>query len=136
MRNRIFRHISWKIGGIILALLLWFHLTTQQTYSQSVTLDIEYTGVPEGMVLGEESQKAAQVELTADGKRLLKTLYFEEPKLVIDLSDFTTPGEYSLEFVDEHLVIPSGRDGLKIKFIAPLACEFELLPKPQPSPQS
>lgn len=136
MRNKLFRHIGWKIGGIILALLLWFHLTTQQSYHQELTLDIEYVGVPEGMALGNNSQKTALVELTADGKQLLKILYFEEVKLVIDLSDFTTTGEYSLEFTEDNLVIPSGHNGVMIKFIAPLACEFELVPEQFHSPQS
>ncbi len=76
--------------------------------------------------MGKNSQKSATVELTADGKSLLKILYFEEPKLIINLSDFTHAGEYSLEFTEDHLAIPGGNNGVAIKFIAPLACEFEL----------
>ena len=123
--------MGWKLGGIVLALLLWFHITTQQIYHKELTLDIEYAGIPEGMTLAKNSQKTAQVELTADGKRLLKILYFDELKLVIDLSDFTSPGAYSIEFTEEHLVIGSGHNGVEIKFIAPIACEFELIESPE-----
>lgn len=135
MRRRILKNIGWKIGGILLALALWFHLTTEQQFHKQLNVDIEYIGVPDGMTLAKDSQKSAMVELTADGKRLFKILYFEELKLVIDLSDFTSAGAYSIEFNEEHLVIPSGHNGVEIKFVAPLACDFALIKKSPEAPE-
>lgn len=118
---------------MLLALILWFHLTTQQQYSRQVTVDIDYVNVPSNLVLANDSQKSAQVELTANGKRLFKILYFEDIKIEVNLSEFIHPGEYSLAFTDDQLKIPSGRGGVEIRYIAPLACDFGLLPKPSKS---
>ena len=135
MRRGIFKNIGWKIGGILLALALWFHLTTEGQFHQELNIDIEYIGIPQGMTLAPDSEKSAIVELTANGKRLFKILYFEDLKLVIDLSDFTSPGAYSIEFNEEHLIIPSGQNGVEVKFIAPLACDFTLVEEPRESPE-
>jgi hypothetical protein len=129
VRRRIFKNIGWKIGGIILALALWFHLTTEGQFHQELNIDIEYIGVPQSMILAADSEKSAIVELTANGKRLFKILYFEDLKIVIDLSDFTSEGSYSIEFNEEQLIIPSGHNGVEIKFVAPLACDFTLVDK-------
>ena len=133
MKNRLFKNLGWKLGGLLLALILWFHLTTQQQYSRQVTVDIDYVNVPSNLVLANDSQKSAQVELTANGKRLFKILYFEDIKIEVNLSEFIHPGEYSLAFTDDQLKIPSGRGGVEIRYIAPLACDFGLLPKPSKS---
>lgn len=130
MKNRLFKNLGWKLGGLLLALVLWFHLTTQQEYSKSLTVDIEYTDIPFNLTLAPGSQKMAQIQLTTDGKTLFKILYFDHPKIVINLVDFTHPGEYSMAFSEDQLVIPSGPSGVTVKFIAPLACDFGLLAKP------
>ena len=113
-----------------MALALWFHLSTEQHFSKEITVDIEYTKIPAGLTLSSDSQKSVQVEITTDGKRLFKILYFEELKVVIDLSDFTHPGSYSIQFIDEHLQVAPDKSEIDIKFIAPLACDFTLVKQP------
>jgi hypothetical protein len=58
---------------------------------------------------------------------MFKILYFEDLIVSVDLSDLTRAGAYSIEFTDEQLQIESGRTGIEIKYIAPLACDFELI---------
>ena len=127
MNKKFLKNPGWKIGALLLALALWFHLTTEKQFSKEITVDIDYLNVPAGFALADDSQKSVQVELTTDGKRLFKILYFEEIKAEIDLSDFTRAGSYSIEFIDEHLRLESGKTGIEIKYVAPLACEFTLV---------
>jgi len=113
-----------------LALALWFHLSTEQQFSKEITVDIEYTNIPPTLALGSDSQKMVRVRITTDGKRLFKILYFEELKVVVDLSDFTRAGSYSVEFIDEHLQVPPNKSDVDVRFIAPLACDFTLIKHP------
>jgi hypothetical protein len=129
VKHKIFKNIGWKIGGLLLALLLWFHLTTEQQFHKEINVDIDYTNVPRGMTLAPDSQKSALIQLSTNGKRLFKLLYFEHIKLTIDLADFTSPGQYSIPFNEDQLNIPSSKNGVQVKFIAPLACDFELVKK-------
>ena len=116
-----------------MALALWFHLTTEQQFHKQLTIDIDYTNIPAGLMLSPDSDKSVIVEFSADGKRLFKILYFEEIALEIDLTDFTNAGQYSIPFHEDQLKIPSGKNELTVKFIAPLACDFELVPRTQAS---
>ncbi|MCP4581114.1 MAG: hypothetical protein GY839_05815 [candidate division Zixibacteria bacterium] len=127
MNKKIFKNPSWKIGGLLLAFALWFHLSTGGQFSREITVDIEYTNIPAGLMLSEDSQKSVQVEITTDGKRMFKILYFEELVVLIDLADLTRAGSYSIEFIDEQMQIPSGKSGIEIKYIAPIACDFEII---------
>jgi len=113
-----------------LALALWFHLSTEQQFGKEITVDIEYVKIPAGLTLSSDSQKSVRIEITTDGKQLFKILYFEDLKVVIDLSDFTHPGSYSLEFIDEYLRVAPDKSEVDIKFIAPLACDFTLVEQP------
>jgi hypothetical protein len=136
VKHKIFKNLGWKIGGLLLAFLLWFHLTTEQQFHKAVTVDVDYTNIPAGMILGPDSQKSVIVQLSSNGKRLFKILYFEKLRVIIDLEDFTSPGQYSIPFNEDQLNIPSGKNGVQVKFMAPLACDFELVKKPsekQPS---
>jgi len=129
VNKKIFKNPGWKIGGLLLAFALWFHLSTGGQFSREITVDIEYTNVPHGLMLSVDSQKSVRVEITTDGKRMFKILYFEELIVLMDLSDLTRAGSYSIEFIDEQLQIQPGKIGIDIKYIAPLACDFELLEK-------
>ena len=130
VRKHFFKNPGWKIGGLLLALALWFHLSTEQQFSKEITVDIEYTNIPPTLALGSDSQKMVRVRITTDGKRLFKILYFEELKVVVDLSDFTRAGSYSVEFIDEHLQVPPNKSDVDVRFIAPLACDFTLIKHP------
>jgi hypothetical protein len=130
VKKHFFKNPGWKIGGLLLALALWFHLSTEQQFSKEITVDIDYTNIPAGLMLASDSQKSVQVQITTDGKRLFKILYFEDLRVVMDLSDFTHPGSYSIEFINEHLQVAPNKSEVFIKFIAPLACDFTLIEQP------
>ena len=127
MKSKLFKNLGWKTGGLLLALALWFHLTTERQFTRDITLDIDYVNVPSYLEVSPESDKSAIVEITAKGKKLFKLLYFDEPKIVVDVSDYTMPGDYSLHFSPEQLTISSELADVKATFVAPLSCDFKLV---------
>lgn len=127
MKRRLFKNLGWKVGGLLLALALWFHLTTEQQFNKQMTVSIDYINISEGLMLSPNSQKSAIIEITANGKELFKILYFDSVKLVIDLSDYNEPGNFSLELSRDQLTIPSSMTGVKTGFVGLKNCDFELI---------
>lgn len=127
MKKKIFKNFSWKLGGLLLAFALWFHLTTEQQFHKEITVNIDYINIPNGFIMSSESQKSAIVKFTTSGKKLFKLLYFEDVNIAVDLGDFTSPGSYSIRFAPDQVTSSSGLTGVYISFIAPLACDFELI---------
>jgi hypothetical protein len=127
VKRRFFKNLGWKVGGLLLALALWFHLTTEQQFNKQITVDVDYINIPEGLMLSSDSQKTAIVEITASGKELFKILYSDNIKLIIDLANYNTPGKFSLELTRDQLTIPSGKTGVKTSFIGLKTCDIELI---------
>lgn len=127
MKRRFFKNLGWKVGGLLLALALWFHLTTEQQFNKQITVDVDYINIPEGLMLSTDSQKAAIIEITASGKELFKILYFDNIKLIVDLANYNTPGKFSFELTRDQLTIPSGMTGVKTSFIGLKTCDIELI---------
>ena len=127
MKGRFFKNLGWKVGGLLLALALWFHLTTERQFNKQVTIDVDYINISEDLMLSSDSQKTAIIEITASGKELFKILYFDNIKLIIDLANYNTPGEFSIELTRDQLTIPSGMTGVKTGFIGLKTCDIELI---------
>ena len=127
MKRRLFKNPGWKVGGLLLALALWFHLTTEQQFNKQITVDVDYINIPEGLMLSSDSQKTAIVEITTSGKKLFKILYFDSVRIVIDLSDYNEPGKFSLELSRDQLTIPSGMTSVKTGFVGLKTCDIELI---------
>jgi hypothetical protein len=127
VKRRLFKNLGWKVGGLLLALALWFHLTTEQQFNKQMTVNIDYINISEGLMLSPDSQKSAIIEITANGKELFKILYFDSVKLVIDLSDYNEPGNFSLKLSRDQLTIPASMTGVKTGFVGLKNCDFELI---------
>jgi hypothetical protein len=126
VKTRLFKNLGWKIGGLILAFALWFHLTTKQQFNQRLAIDIEYKNLPRGMVMAPESLKSVSIDIGANGRQLFEMLYFDPLKLVVDLGAIRRPGKYSIELSREQLNIPNGMDDVRTSFVGLRTCDFEL----------
>jgi hypothetical protein len=122
-----FKNMGWKIGGLLLSFALWFHLTTQQQYNQTVMVEIEYANIPIGLKISPESLKSVSLEVSANGKQLIEMMYFDKINLVINLSKIKKPGKYSIELSRDQLTIPISMDNVRTSFIGLRTCDFELV---------
>jgi hypothetical protein len=127
VKRRLFKNLGWKVGGLLLALALWFHLTTEQQFNKQMTVNIDYINISDELILSPNSQKSAIIEITANGKELFKILYFDSVKLVIDLSAYNEPGNFSLKLSRDQLTIPASMTGVKTGFVGLKNCDFELI---------
>ena len=129
LKKKLFKNLGWKMGGLLLACALWFHLTTEQEFHKEIMVDIHYINIADELVLTPESQKSAIINITTNGKKLFKLLYFDNIEIIIDLADYTSPGAYSQKFTRPQLTIPTEMTGVQIEFIRLYACDFELIPQ-------
>jgi len=90
-------NIGWKIGGIVLALMLWVHLTTEKNYEEKFTAEIEYAGLPEGFYVDRIEPPAAEIMIIGTGKQLALLALSRKPKIRIDLSSIKEAGTYKYD---------------------------------------
>ncbi|MEE9554364.1 MAG: hypothetical protein V3W18_08720 [candidate division Zixibacteria bacterium] len=92
------KNIGWKIGGLVLALALWFHLATEKSHEQEFTVEIEVSGLSDNLHIEKFVPPAAAVTVTGTGKQLWKLSVSEEMKLKVDLSAIKNPGILKHQF--------------------------------------
>ncbi len=126
MKINLLRNIGWKLIGLILAFGLWFHLTTQNHFRQTITVNVEFANLNPNLRLVAENPPAVGLEIAANGKQLFQLIYLKPVRLVVDLGEYRTPGRYSIELVRHHLTIPEDMDEIRVGFIGVKSVEFVL----------
>ncbi len=86
------KNIGWKIGGVVLALMLWFHLATEKTYEENFMAEIEFTGLSNDFYVERIVPDIAEITVAGTGKQLAYLAFSEELKIRIDLSEVNEPG--------------------------------------------
>lgn len=115
MWSVIFKNSPLKLGALFLALLLWFHATTNQTYEYRFHYPLKIIGLPENLVLAEKIPSFAEVLIQGKGKQLIRLFFTKKNEIKIDASDFRAKKinyQLSLEQID----LPK-EEGLAIKEI-------------------
>jgi hypothetical protein len=90
----IVRNPGLKIVGLILALLLWFHVATNKHYEIDLQYALEYINLPEALILTAAPKEGIAVRLRASGKQLLR-LWWTNRVWLLDLLGVGT-GEVAL----------------------------------------
>ncbi len=117
MKINLLRNIGWKIVGLLLAFGLWFHLTTQNHFRQTITVNVEFANLDPHLKLVSENPRTVKLEIAADGKQLFHLIYLKPIRLIVDLAEFRKPGNYSIELVKRHLTIPENMDEVMVGFV-------------------
>ncbi|KPL04157.1 MAG: hypothetical protein AMJ90_01795 [candidate division Zixibacteria bacterium SM23_73_2] len=100
---------------MFLALLLWFHATTDQTYEYTFRYPLKITNLPENLILAEEVPSFAQVQIQGKGKQLIKFFFTKKNEIKIDGSDFKAK-QIKYQLSTDQIKLPK-EDGLVIKDI-------------------
>ena len=96
------------IVSIIIALLLWFHVVTERTYTYTYTFPVLTTGtLPKEYVIANELPESLRVVLRGKGKYLLNQI-FNPGKIFIDLSKLSY-GEKRYIITKDDLLLVSSR---------------------------
>ena len=87
-------NIGWKIGGIVLALMLWIHLTTEKHYEAHYTIPIEYSGLTDDFYVEKIEPPEVEVKIIGTGKQLAYLDLVNAPGIRLDLSAIEEAGVY------------------------------------------
>lgn len=82
---RILRNIQLKILAIIFAMVLWFHVATNQRYDLEIAYQLAYVNIPDSLAMVEAPTGEVAVMLRGSGKGLLRLMWGER-RWPVDLS--------------------------------------------------
>jgi hypothetical protein len=91
----ILRNLGLKMVGLILALLLWFHVATNQEYDIELAYTLEYVNLSDSLLLTVPPTEAIGVQVRGSGKQLLR-LWWSDRMWDVDLSGAET-GEVGID---------------------------------------
>jgi len=106
--KKLFQNIWIKLVAVALGLLLWFHVATNKTYTQRMTLPVAGVEVKEGYALATAPPDSLEVAVTATGKRLLLGAV-RAGQLRINLSAFK-PGTHQVDLTTNNVAFTNGND--------------------------
>lgn len=109
LKEILLKNIGWKIGGLVLALTLWFHLATERTYEKNFPASFEIIGLSENLKVEKIVPPEGHVTITGTGKQLLKLSFSAHLKLVVNLSATRSAGvvEHRFDIADLLPIDPS-----------------------------
>ncbi|HWO58079.1 MAG TPA: hypothetical protein VNN55_10980 [bacterium] len=82
---RLLRNIPLKILAIAFAMVLWFHVATNQRYDLAIRYNLSYVNIPAHLTMSEAPVGSVSVLLRGTGKALLR-LKWGECRWPLDLS--------------------------------------------------
>jgi YbbR domain-containing protein len=121
----IFKDFGFKIGALLLALLLWFHVATEKVYEHTKSFPLKISNIPEELILSKEVPQEVQVKIRGKGKDLLKLLLTEKKNLQIDIGDFRV-GENSYSIKPQDIPLPEGLDLKVEEILSPKSIKISL----------
>jgi YbbR domain-containing protein len=84
--EKIFSNFGLKIAALFLALLLWFHATTDKTFIYDFDLPLILSGLSSDLILASPLPPKIKVKIRGRGKQLIKYFLSEKESVVIDAS--------------------------------------------------
>lgn len=82
---RLFRNLQLKILAVIFAMILWFHVATNQRYDREIVYTINFVNIPETLALAEPPIDEVAVMMRGSGKGLMRLMWGER-RWPVDLS--------------------------------------------------
>lgn len=84
--EKIFSNLGLKIAALFLALLLWFHATTDKTFVYDFDLPLTISNMPSDLILASPLPSKIEVKIRGKGKQLIKYFLSDKENVVIDVS--------------------------------------------------
>lgn len=112
---------SAKLLSLLLALILWFFITGEQTSEIGFAIPLELKNIPKGMMVVNEVPNVVDVRVSGP-RTILSNLRPSDYDLTIDLKD-THPGVTSFVRLENRIQVPSA---LKITRLSPSILDVRL----------
>jgi YbbR domain-containing protein len=100
-------NFAWKLGSLLLSMLLWFAIVGEPELVTTHSLPILYKNLPRGLLIGSDAVDSVRVELRGPSGRLTEAT-LSDLSVMIDLSNVSTSGERTFTLADSDLRLPEG----------------------------
>jgi len=84
--GNILNNVGLKFLGLLLAVILWFHVATNREYDSAIDYQFEFIGLPDSLTLAEAPPTGVIVHAQGSGKQLLR-LMWQDRRWTIGLQD-------------------------------------------------
>jgi YbbR domain-containing protein len=103
----ITRNFLWKLGSLLLAVLLWFAIVGEPEAVATHSVPILYRNLSNGLLIGQDAIDSVRVELRGPAGRLSATS-LSDLAVELNLSQIKEPGERTFTLSDKDLRMPDG----------------------------
>ncbi|HML17606.1 MAG TPA: CdaR family protein [Bryobacteraceae bacterium] len=103
----ITRNFAWKLGSLMLSVLLWFAIVGEPELVTTHSLPILYKNLPRGLLINSDAIDSVRVELRGPSGRLTEAA-LSDLAVTIDLSNVSSPGERTFTLSDADVRLPEG----------------------------
>jgi len=108
MTKWLFNNLSLKIGSLLIAILLWFHVVTEKQVTEAINSPIRLQNLPKNLVITKTSSDTVTFRIKTKIKQLILLELFGHPFMNVDISH-TTWGKNSIKLSSKWIVLPSWR---------------------------
>lgn len=87
LKQLLLSHLQTKIVVVLLAILVWFYVVTEDEYTHTTDIPIELTNIRSDRIITNNYPTVAKVTLQGSGKQLLRLLIENGVKISLNLKD-------------------------------------------------
>lgn len=108
MTKWMLNNIPLKIGSVIIAMLLWFHVVTERVVYETVEAPFRFQNLPKNLVIVEASSNGVTFQIKTKIKQLILLNLFGHPFVKVDLSN-AVRGKNKIKLSKDWIFLPSWR---------------------------
>ena len=106
-RRWLFHNFGWKLGSLVMAVLLWFAIVGEPELVTTHAVPILYRNLPGDLLIGSDAQDSVRVELRGPSAKLSEAS-LSDLAVMLDLRNVSGPGERTFTLADSDLRLPEG----------------------------
>src|SRR5258708_21186758 len=104
--RKLTRNLGWKVGSLMLSILLWFTIVGEPEVVTTHTVPILYRKLPLDLLIGPDAEDTVRLDLRGPSSKLAPRAV-SELAVLVDLAGVSGPGEPTLTLFHTHLNLPS-----------------------------
>lgn len=107
LARAVARNFGWKLGSLLIAVLLWFAIVGEPEVVTTRTAPILYRNLSKQFLIGQEALDSVRLELRGPAGRL-SSAALSDVAVDLDLSAINSAGERTFTLSDGDLRLPDG----------------------------
>lgn len=124
MSGKIFQNIWTKVGAILLASLVWFHVATDKIYEVNYQIPLTVEHLPPDLTLVEPPPPKVKIKIRAKGKIIIG-FYFKKLRITADL-DYAKPGKLEYKLSPKDVKTSSGEFSGVVEILSPRSLKLRV----------